>query len=221
MKVFRYFKRKISECSEIAWKGLIVPWLRILKIDKRSYKKLNLCSGGTLLKGYWNVDVAPGADLIFDLSRDNLPFKDNSMSVVVCMSAINYFSRARAQEIIKETYRVLETGGVARFGVQDLQNIAQKYISRDVDFFFQRLPDGRERFVGETMADKINSWFYGYEAYGRRPCKYVYDFETLALLFEKAGFKKIAQRVYRESSIPEINLIDNRPDQMFFLEAMK
>ena len=107
-----------------------------------------------------------------------------------------------------------------RFGVQDLEIIAKKYLDKDTDFFFQKLPDGRDRFVGATIADKVNAWFYGFEINGN-PCQYVYDYESLSLLFKEAGFSTVERKQYMESRIAEIKLIDNRPEQMFFLEAIK
>ncbi|OGY18503.1 MAG: hypothetical protein A3F04_01995 [Candidatus Chisholmbacteria bacterium RIFCSPHIGHO2_12_FULL_49_9] len=183
--------------------------------------KLNLGSGSRKLNGYCNIDVSSHADLQLDLERESLPFPDESIDTVVCISAINYFTRDRALEIIYDVFRVLKPGGVARFAVQDLRKIAKKYVERDRDFFFQKLADGRERFEGDTMADKFNAWFYGYRTSQGKHCKYFYDFESLALLFRKAGFVKIEEKKYRESRIPNIKDIDNRPEQMFFLEAVK
>lgn len=186
-----------------------------------SSKKINLC--GTMLtdEGYCNVDINPKADVVIDLEKRLLPFKDNTAEVIVCISAINYFTRERGAEIIKDVHRVLKSGGIARFGTQDLFEISKKYVNMDKDFFSQKLPNGKDRFKGVTMADKINSWFYGYRITGGKSCKYFYDFETLALLFAEAGFVKIEKKNYMESLIPEIRQIDNRLDQMFFLEAIK
>jgi predicted SAM-dependent methyltransferase len=188
---------------------------------KKVWTKLNLCSGPIKIDDYCSVDISSSSDIKLDLEKKLLPFLDNSMEVVICISAINYFSRVRGEEIIADVYRVLKKGGVTRFATQDLADIATKYINRDKKFFFQKLADGRERFEGVTMADKINSWFYGYKTNGGKSCKYFYDYETLELLFLNAGFKSVSRKKFRESKIENIDLIDNRPDQMFFLEAIK
>lgn len=205
------------------WRGTLN--YHLIKLDLfgfgNKWHKVNICGGGNVIPGYANIDLSPKADVNLDLEKKLLPFKENSIEIAVCISAINYFSRARGEKIIKDTYRILKTEGVARFGVQDLRSIAQRYVNNDRDFFFQKLPSGKDRFQGETVADKINSWFYGYETTGRKRCKYFYDFETLSLLFKKAGFKTIEKKCYRESIIEEVNFIDNREDQMFFLEAVK
>jgi predicted SAM-dependent methyltransferase len=183
-------------------------------------KKVNLCSGNQKIPGYISIDFNFSADITLNLSRGKLPFKQDSLEIVTCISAINYFSRERGQEIVKEVFRVLKLGGVARFASQDLELIARRYIEKDTDFFFQKLPDGKDRFDGKTMGDKFNSWFYGYETSGGSS-KYFYDYETLEDLFISAGFSIIQKRDYMDSRIDEIGLIDNRKNQMFFLEAVK
>jgi hypothetical protein len=70
------------------------------------------------------------------------------------------------------------------------------------------------------MGDKFNAWFYGYQI-GNNSCQYVFDYESLACLFQEAGFSVIERKDYLDSRLPNIELIDNRPEQMFFLEAIK
>ena len=186
----------------------------------RMVTKLNLCSGNQEIPGYISVDFNFAANLTINLSRGRLPFKSDSIEVVTCISAINYFTRERGQEIVNETYRVLCMGGVARFSSQDLESIARRYIEKDAEFFFQKLSNGKERFEGKTMGDKLNSWFYGYKTSGGSS-KYFYDYDTLADLFITAGFSVVEKKEYMDSRIEKIDLIDNRKNQVFFLEAVK
>jgi SAM-dependent methyltransferase len=199
---------------------VILKNISYLSFFKKHHEKLNLCSGNQVVEGYTSLDYNFYADLTVNLNRGKLPFKSDSLSVVVCTSAINYFTRSRGQEIINEVYRILKTGGVARFSSQDLEFIANKYVNKDTKFFFQKLSNGKERFEGKTMGDKFNSWFYGYDSHAGG-CKYFYDFETLSDLFSSAGFKIIEQKNYLDSRLYNIDMIDNRKNQMFFLEAVK
>ncbi len=201
--------------------GLVVYYLASLGLLTIKASKVSLCGGPTKIPGYFNIDLQRQADLSLDLEHHNLPFKSSSVDTVLCISAVNYFTRERGEQIIKEVHRILSKDGIARFAVQDLHSIAQKYVAGDKEFFFQKLPSGKDRFLGVTMADKINSWFYGYKTIGGKAGKYFYDFETLALLFQQAGFSRVEQKAYLESELPNIESIDNRPDQMFFLEAIK
>jgi predicted SAM-dependent methyltransferase len=193
--------------------------MAIFPPDLTRVRKINLCCGAQKIPGYLGIDFGGEVDLALNLEKDNLPIKNNSLEAATCISAINYFTRTRGQEIVNEVYRVLLPGGVARFGVQDLEIIARHYVEKDIAFFFQKLPNGRERFEGVTLGDKFAAWFYGYVAVG--PCRYFYDYDSLAYLFKTAGFSVVEKKQYQESRLEHIELIDNRPDQMFFLEAIK
>lgn len=183
--------------------------------------KINLCSGNVKVEGYTSVDICGGVDVTLDLEKDLLPFPDNSASVIACNGAIGYFTKERAQRIIKDVYRALKVGGVTRFGTQDLEILAKKYIEKDYDFYFQKLMDGRDRFPGRTFCEKLNEWYYGHYCGWGRHCKYVYDFETLELLFDEAGFIEVEKKDFGDSIIPEVKELDNRQSQLFFLEAVK
>jgi len=190
------------------------------RLAGKGIRKLNLACGSQRVPGFLGIDLVEGADLRLDLARTDLPFAASSLEAVVCMSAINYFTRARAQQLAREMHRVLRAGGVCRVGVQDMKSLAERYVRGDREFFFQKLADGRERFEGPTLGDKFAAWFYGY-AVGAHRCEYFYDFESLAHLFREAGFGVVERKAFRESRIAEAALLDNRADQMFFLEAVK
>lgn len=181
---------------------------------------MNLCCGTQRVPGWLGVDVAGDAELVLDLSHVDLPFPDASLDAIACMSAINYFPHRRGAELAREIFRVLRSGGVCRIGVQDMKALAERYVRNDTGFFFQKLQDGRDRFEGSTIGDKFAAWFYGY-AVGAYRCEYFYDFESLAHLFREAGFGVVERKAYRESRIAEVDQLDNRADQMFFLEAVK
>jgi SAM-dependent methyltransferase len=192
----------------------------LFTVDLSNVKKVNLGCASQKIPGFLGVDYLGSVDFRLDLRKGKLPFKDGSLESLICISTINYFTRSRAQEIISEVYRCLKPGGIARFGVQDLELLARRYINKDVDFFYQKTASGSERFEGNTLGDKFVAWFYGYPANGMT-CKYIYDYDSLAFLFKEAGFLLVECKQYLDSRLENINLIDNRPEQMFFLEAVK
>jgi len=209
-----------QDCTVINRLKSSVKRLLSPRLDLESVQRINLCSGAQKIPGYVSVDFVGEVDLRLDLSKNSLPFEASSLEVVLCVSAINYFSRKRGQEIVDETFRVLKRGGIARFSTQDMESISRRYIDKDIDFFFQKLSDGRERFEGATLGDKFAAWFYGYKIEGT-PCQYFYDYESLAHLFKIAGFSIVERRQFMDSRLDRVDLIDNRPEQMFFLEAVK
>jgi predicted SAM-dependent methyltransferase len=224
MKFIPRLFRFIPQTIRVSWLSISKGYLKSIMIQYTSHmpdgSKINLCSGTIKVPGYCSIDLVLSADLILDLSKVKLPFKNGSIDAAICISGINYFSRLQGEKLVNETYRVLKLGGIARFAVQDLKSLTRKYVEEDYDFFFQKLPNGKERFDGSTLGDKFVSWFYGYPTAGG-PCKYFYDYESLAYIFHDAGFSIVEQKSYLESRLSEIDKIDNRPDQMFFLEAVK
>jgi predicted SAM-dependent methyltransferase len=211
------------------WKQLVAPAMRrLLRAGSRARfalrrpkpLRLNLGAGNQKVPGYFAIDVAGDVDLLLELAREDLPFESGSIEAVACISAINYVSHQRAAELVAETFRVLRPGGVARFAVQDLRKLVDYYVRRDRGFFEQKNPDGSERFEGQTYGDKFVAWFYGHRTAGG-PCRYVYDYESLAALFHGAGFTTVEERPFGVSRLSDVALLDNRPEQMFFLEAVK
>lgn len=187
---------------------------------KSRHLKINLASGNQIIPGYLSSDVFRGVDLRLDLSKSKLPFPSGSVDSIICTSGINYITYGEARLLIKEIHRVLNDGGVCRMSVQDLDLLIKYYYENNTDFFNQKSADGTERFPGFDIADKFNNWFSGFYANGHS-CKYVYNYESLKHLFVDGGFRTVERKAYLESRLDNINLIDNRADQMFFLEAVK
>ena len=195
---------------------------------KKEYKKnlddlykLNLCSGPVMLKDYINLDISPNSDVIIDLENENLPFRDNKFSTVICMSAINYFEKQRAIEILKDVYRVMSSGGILRISTQCLDKLVKYYIENDENFFNQKNEKNLPRFPGKNNAEKLLNWFYGFDTVEGHKTKYIYNFEILSNILKEIGFRNIENKNYFDSEIENIQEIDNRPDQCFFIECEK
>lgn len=211
--------KKCFGLARYVYRSSIYPYI-VRYGGSDAVKKVNLCCGSQKIPGYRGIDIALDADIIMDISRRDLPFKHNSLDAIVCVSAINYFTKTRAEQLIRQAYNTLKQGGVARFSVQDMESLARRYVDKDNVFFFEKLPNGNERFEGITIGDKFASWFYGYATQGGS-CKYIYDYGSLSYLFKKTGFSIVEKRDYLDSRLEHIDRIDNRPEQMFFLEAVK
>ena len=224
----KYFRIIFTKSLDI--KGNIYKFynqLLLPKDIKRKIKlgvplKINLCSGEVKIDGFINVDVWAKPDIYLDLEDSLIPLPNSSAKVVVMMSAINYFTRDRALLILKDIHRILKPSGILRVGVQDLKLISKKYIDKDREFFFQKKIDGKDRFPGETFADKFNYFFYrGFSGIKGKHHKYMFDYETMEKMFSQAGFKNIKNKKFLDSEIDEIDQIDNRPEMFFYIEAIK
>jgi predicted SAM-dependent methyltransferase len=78
----------------------------------------------------------PAGDLVrrWDI-RKPLPFETGHVDVCYASHVLEHLSRPNARNLLRECYRVLRSGGVARLAVPDLENIALAYAKsvRDVD----------------------------------------------------------------------------------------
>lgn len=219
MKVFKILKHGLIiwwSHSPAELHRYLRKWLS-MKRQKRhpKIKKINLGGGSLSIDGYINIDRCKEADIVHDILNP-LPIESDSVEVIVMSHALNYFSYEEAKFVVAEIYRVLQKGGIIRASFPDLRIFAKAYVENDIDFLFQKLPTGEDRFVGKTIGDKFIS-----EAYFYGGVKYFFDFESAAEIFKEAGFKQIKKCQYRKSKIPEIDKIDNRPELSCYLEAVK
>ena len=49
----------------------------------------------------------------------------------------------------------------------------------------------------------------------------MYDFEMLSAILKKIGYRSISKEKYREGEIPDLELLDNRPEDSLYIEATK
>lgn len=201
------------------WFKFLFIYYRLTLKNKKNLK-INIGAGNQKIAGYLSCDVLKGSDLRLDLSISKLPFDSAAVDVIICTSAINYITYKECELLIKEMFRVMRPGAIARVSVQDLDLLVKYYHENNTEFFSQKNSDGSDRFPGDIIADKFNNWFTGFYSNGHS-CKYVYNFESLKNIFIKNGFSLVERTNYLESRLDKIAEIDNRADQMFFLEAVK
>jgi SAM-dependent methyltransferase len=103
----------------------------------------------------------PGLQIdVVDLNRQMLPYGDNRFALVTCIETIEHLENHR--QVVREIYRVLQSGGVAVFSTPNVLNMRSRlrYLSSGFYNLFGPLaPD--ESDVHSTRGH-INpvSWFY-------------------------------------------------------------
>lgn len=171
-----------------------------------------------------------GYAFYYDLTQP-LPFEDNSIEVIFSSHFIEHIHLIEAQQLIKESYRVLKPGGIIRFITPDMDIWVDKLYNTD-EVFFKKYQQIITKHFGEwhefskltTPLQMLNCMLF---AWGH---KWMWDFKTLKEEFNKVGFQKIEKKNYLESNIPDINnienclppkLIANRNMESLFIEAQK
>jgi predicted SAM-dependent methyltransferase len=91
-------------------------------------KYLNVGCGSKFHKDWVNVDMTSDSKHVIAVNLINgIPYPDNSFEVVYHSQVLEHIPREKAQNFIKECYRVLKPGGIIRIVVPDLENIVDEY----------------------------------------------------------------------------------------------
>jgi len=90
---------------------------------------INLGCGAKFNERWVNVDfTSTGKDAIAHNLTQGIPFKDNSFKVAYHSHVLEHFTKEGAEKFIAECYRILQTNGVLRVAIPDLEAIARNYI---------------------------------------------------------------------------------------------
>lgn len=71
--------------------------------------RLNIGAGGTYIPGFTNIDISAKADITLDLSKDTLPFNDDSVDLVFSYHTLEHIPDYLFA--LSEIHRVLKHGG--------------------------------------------------------------------------------------------------------------
>ena len=158
---------------------------------KQYYTKDEYC---TLLRGHKFVHH----DLVYGLPVDE--------GVVDCIYSSHFFEhlyRQDAKNLLSDCYRALKEGGLIRVSIPDLHYAVSLY----------------EKGKKEEM---LKNYFFVEDDdsnYARH--KYMYDYEMLSALLLESGFCDVRQCQYQVGAMPDIDILDNRPQESLFVEARK
>lgn len=137
-----------------------------------------------------------------DLSH-GIPLTDQSADFVYTSHFLEHLFKKDAERLLTDCHRALKSGGIIRVCVPDLAYAVSLYIACEKEkmlknYFFV---DDKDSFLARH--------------------KYMYDFELLKSLLEKTGFSQVARYDYRQGETPDIDKLDNRPEETLFVEAVK
>ena len=137
-----------------------------------------------------------------DLSY-GIPFQDNTVDFVYSSHFLEHLPRRDGQKLLLEAYRVLKKGGKIRICVPDLLYAISLYNNGEKEKMLENY----------FFIDDQESHFARH--------KYMYDFELLQSSLSQAGFVKVRRFFYREGSVPDLDILDNRPDDTLYVEGEK
>jgi predicted SAM-dependent methyltransferase len=183
--------------------------LRARILERDTPIRLNLGSGASPIRGWVNVDlVGHRPDLAWDLSVP-LPLPDSSVEAIFNEHLLEHLELTHALSLLRECHRLLVTGGMLRVGVPDAGSYLRAYDSESKRFLEESRPGRPTRLLAVREV---------FQEHGHRSA---YDFETLALMFEAAGFCAIEQRSFGDSRIEPCPDSEHRRSETLYVEGAK
>ncbi len=148
----------------------------------------------------YEKDLRVGRFVHHDLT-DSIPMPDRSADFIYSSHFLEHLSPGEGQRLLHECLRVLRPGGIVRICVPDLSIAVRFYLEGD-----------RSRFL---------NYFFTEDRGAHHRHRYMYDFELLSQALGAAGFAKVERCSYRSGRVPDLDVLDNRPDETLFVEAMR
>lgn len=134
---------------------------------------------------------------------EGIRLPDGSCQAVFSSHLFEHLFRNEVYLLIEEIQRVLVSGGICRVVVPDMNRIVSNYTEDDnIEDFLQSV------FEVTSKTHQKNYHHWGFNG------------QYLSKLFKDRGFSKTNICSYRQGKCPDIYLLDNRPDSLFF-EAIK
>lgn len=137
-----------------------------------------------------------------DLAR-SLPFRDKTVDVFYSSHFLEHLFRSDAERLLREMYSALKVGGLVRIAVPDLAHAIELY------------GKGKAREMLE------NYFFVNDRSSYLAQHKYMYDFDSMQAMLAEVGFRNIRRCNYQEGAVPDLDKLDNRPEETLFIEASR
>jgi len=222
--------------------GLLNQWMAWIKRKQivsvqREPVKVNLGSGLSVAEGWINIDGSLNAlvsrwptmilracyrfsdvrqwysrEEYIKILKENrfvhhrldygIPFKSESIDYLYSSHMLEHLFLEDAKILLMEAYRSLKPRGIIRLAVPDLEHAFGLYEK------------------GEK--EKALSYFFApirSAAYEQH--HYMYDFDLLKALLESVGFGGVEKFAFQVGKVPDVEKLDNRPEETLFVEAKK
>jgi predicted SAM-dependent methyltransferase len=141
--------------------------------------------------------------------REGLPFADKTVDLMYSSHFLEHLTYNEGQAFLKECRRVMKIGGTIRLMLPDLSKLIHRYQEGTLSFY-DEINDGSS--VAPSQAGKLWALLFS----GHQAC---YDFATLKIIAEKAGFTQIRECGFRDGH-PQIlkETIDMLPELSLYVE---
>jgi predicted SAM-dependent methyltransferase len=174
---------------------------RLQELLEHHQGRLNIGAGPSPLEGWINADLAHPDDdsgVIMDATQP-WPIPDGTVAAINSEHFLEHIDPDAAAFYFREAFRVLCPGGAIRTSTPDLEGLAKAYLAADPELLELHHSHG---YAARNHADMLNNYVYSWEH------RHIYDFETIKLLLEQAGFEGIERVSFGESRHQTLDGVD-------------
>ena len=150
--------------------------------------KLHLGCGSRYIEGFIHIDLIDNYDHINHItSVDNLTmYPDNSVDLIYCSHVLEHFKRSHVPAVLKEWYRVLKPAGLLRLSVPDFEKLIEVYLKYE----------DLKLIIGPL---------YGRQDHELNIHYTTFDYPSLCVLLQEAGFKNVRWYNWKETEHSHID----------------
>lgn len=136
-----------------------------------------------------------------DVTRP-LPFADGGVEAFYASHVLEHLRFEETRTLLREIHRCLAPNGVCRVSVPDLEKAVGSFD-----------PDEPRPFLAVVLETSARG--------GRNLHRSGYTGRFLVRLFREAGFRDASVVGFRQGRCPDLERLDNRPEESVFVEAVR
>lgn len=152
-----------------------------------------------------------------------IPLADDSVNFIYSSHFIEHLSFEEGKNLLTDCYRILKSQGWIRIVCPDLKLITSKYMKTDLNyplFKASKQSDLSFAFIKSLHLSENRNFLSRFLSPGDIH-RSMYDFDSLSYLLKLSGFKTIKLRKFKNGVTPDLELLDNRPEESIYVEAQK
>lgn len=177
-------------------------------LKTHSLRKLQLGAGSNHTQGWLNSDIEPGDDQVYIDATARFPLPDGSFHYVFSEHLIEHLPWELGMVMLRESYRVLATGGKLRIITPNLTKFVQ-LLAENPSAEAQRFIAAKFRFGGVEVNAIPGLYILNREMH-EWGHQFLYDPPALRRSLELSGFKQIKQYEVAQRTDPVFQEVEMR-----------